>query len=70
MAHNAEPVHGTDITAAQEMMTAVDVGARRPGRLPAAILTAVALAWAIMQLWYASPLPFIFHVLILNDTQA
>ena len=30
----------------------------------------VALAWALFQFWYASPLPFTFGVGILNDTEA
>ncbi|WP_162914671.1 TRAP transporter permease [Desertibaculum subflavum] len=29
-----------------------------------------AVAWSLFQLWYASPLPFIFGVFILNDTEA
>ncbi|MGH7266807.1 MAG: TRAP transporter permease [Candidatus Rokuibacteriota bacterium] len=31
---------------------------------------AVALAWSVFQLWYASPLPYVFGVFLLNDTQA
>ncbi|HED13812.1 MAG TPA: TRAP transporter fused permease subunit [Gammaproteobacteria bacterium] len=30
----------------------------------------VPLLWSVFQLWYASPLPFIFHFAILNDTEA
>ena len=30
----------------------------------------MALAWALFQLWYASPLPFTFGIGILNDTEA
>ncbi|GAL06947.1 TRAP-type uncharacterized transport system fused permease component [Photobacterium aphoticum] len=28
------------------------------------------LCWSLFQLWYASPLPFIFNVAVLNDTEA
>ena len=30
----------------------------------------VAIAWSLFQLWYASPLPFIVNLLVLNDTEA
>ncbi|HEX7075760.1 MAG TPA: TRAP transporter permease [Hyphomicrobiaceae bacterium] len=36
----------------------------------AKLLVGVAIAWSLFQLWYASPLPFIFGVGILNDTEA
>jgi TRAP transporter 4TM/12TM fusion protein len=28
------------------------------------------LIWTLFQLWYASPLPFIFNIFVLNDTEA
>ena len=31
------------------------------------VIFGVALAWSLLQLWYASPLPFTFNVFILND---
>ncbi len=34
------------------------------------MIFAVALAWALFQFWYASPLPFTFGIGILNDTEA
>jgi TRAP transporter 4TM/12TM fusion protein len=34
------------------------------------VLLWVAIAWSLFQLWYASPLPFMFNVLVLNDTEA
>ncbi|TIM21717.1 MAG: TRAP transporter permease, partial [Mesorhizobium sp.] len=36
----------------------------------ARILLWVAVAWSLFQLWYASPLPFVFGFGILNDTEA
>ncbi len=55
----------------QEMIAEADTGARNPvGRLPKSILFFVPLIWTLFQLWYASPLPFIFNVFVLNDTEA
>ncbi|MDQ4060164.1 MAG: C4-dicarboxylate ABC transporter, partial [Pseudomonadota bacterium] len=34
------------------------------------VIAGVCIAWSLFQLWYASPLPFLFGVFILNDTQA
>ncbi|RXF72876.1 TRAP transporter permease [Hansschlegelia zhihuaiae] len=34
------------------------------------MLTTVAVVWSLFQLWYASPLPFVFGFGILNDTEA
>ena len=34
------------------------------------MLTGVALAWSLFQLWQASPLPFVFKAGVFNDTQA
>src|SRR5690606_15544590 len=36
----------------------------------AGVLTGVAIAWSLFQLWYASPLPFMFGFGVLNDTEA
>jgi len=33
------------------------------------LITGLALAWSLFQLWIASPLPFIFGVGVLNDTE-
>jgi TRAP transporter 4TM/12TM fusion protein len=43
----------------QDMVAAADTGARTPGGIAAGLITAVALAWALFQLYIASPLPFI-----------
>jgi len=54
-----------------EMIAEADTGARNPtGSISKKILFIVPLMWTIFQLWYASPLPFIFNVLVFNDTQA
>ncbi|MBX3456268.1 TRAP transporter permease [Ferrovibrio sp.] len=54
----------------QEMVAEADTGARIPAGSIGILLTAVAVAWSSFQVWYASPLPFIFGVFILNDTEA
>ena len=55
----------------QEMIAETDSGARNPtGSFPKAILFFVPLLWTIFQLWYASPLPFIFNLFVINDTEA
>ncbi|MCW8884653.1 MAG: TRAP transporter permease [Motiliproteus sp.] len=54
----------------QEMVASADSGSRNPAGLPGKILFAVPLCWALFQLWYASPLPFIFDFGVINDTQA
>jgi len=54
----------------QELVAEADTGGRKPKGIPAAMLFLVPLAWSLFQLWYASPLPFIFGIFILNDTEA
>ena len=54
----------------QELVAKADTGARKPGGPTATLIFGVALAWALFQLWYASPLPFALRIGILNDTEA
>ncbi|MDX6750519.1 TRAP transporter permease [Geminicoccaceae bacterium 1502E] len=54
----------------QELVAEADTGARAPGGAIGRLLLCIAVAWSLFQLWYASPLPFVFNVFILNDTQA
>ena len=54
----------------QEMVAQSDTGARSPSGIPGRILWFVPLCWSLFQLWYASPLPFIFNFAVLNDTEA
>ncbi len=44
----------------QEMVAQADTGARNPAGISGRILWFVPLCWSLFQLWYASPLPFIF----------
>ncbi len=55
---------------AKEIVAQSDTGARTPAGIPGHILWFVPLCWSLFQLWYASPLPFIFDFGVLNDTQA
>lgn len=54
----------------ERLVAESDTGGREPVGLTAKLLVGVAIAWSLFQLWYASPLPFIFGVGILNDTEA
>ena len=47
-----------------------DMGGRKPVGAIARLIAGVAIAWSLFQLWYASPLPFVFGFGILNDTEA
>ncbi|AJR10019.1 DUF3394 domain-containing protein [Photobacterium gaetbulicola] len=57
-------------TDVQDMVAQADTGARSPKGLAGRILWVVPLCWSLFQLWYASPLPFIFNFGVLNDTEA
>ncbi|MGL4915851.1 MAG: TRAP transporter permease, partial [Aeromonas allosaccharophila] len=52
-----------------EELIAQDVGARLPLGPLGWIITALALAWSLFQLWIASPLPFMVGFGVLNDTE-
>jgi len=54
----------------EQLVAEADTGGRKPTGLTAQVLLWVAVAWSLFQLWYASPLPFVFGVGILNDTEA
>ena len=54
---------------AQEF-AAQDTGARAPrAGVGRAVLWGAPFVWALFQLWIASPLPFVFNLGVLNDTQ-
>jgi TRAP-type uncharacterized transport system fused permease subunit len=54
-----------------ELVAETESGARNPtGAIPKKILFYVPLIWTLFQLWYASPLPFIFNIFVFNDTEA
>ena len=57
---------GVDV---RELVQEADLGRRKPVGIAARILAATCIGWSLLQLWYASPLPFTFNVFILNDTE-
>ena len=56
--------------AAEDIVAEADTGARAPTGVPAYVLLAVPFIWSVFQLWYASPLPFLFKFGLLNDAEA
>jgi TRAP transporter 4TM/12TM fusion protein len=54
----------------EDMLAQADTGARHPSGAGHWVLLLVPLAWALFQLWYVSPLPFMFNIGIFNDTEA
>ena len=52
-----------------DMIAESDTGARSPTGIPAKVLWFVPLAWAFFQLWYASPMPYVVGVAVLNSTE-
>ena len=54
----------------KEILGQSDSGARTPAGTAGKVLLAIPLIWSLFQLWYASPLPFIFNFGVLNDTEA
>ncbi|MCF8104796.1 MAG: TRAP transporter permease [Desulfohalobiaceae bacterium] len=58
-------------TQLQEMIAQTETGSRRPrGAISKRILFFVPFCWTVFQLWYSSPLPFIFNVFVFNSTEA
>ena len=53
-----------------DLIKEVNSGARTIEGWAGKVILGVAFSWSLFQLWYASPLPFIFNFLILNDTEA
>jgi TRAP transporter 4TM/12TM fusion protein len=52
-----------------ELVQEADLGRRKPVGVARTVLAATCILWSLLQLWYASPLPFTFNILILNDTE-
>ena len=52
-----------------ELVQQADLGGRKPVGVARAVLACVCVGWSLLQLWYASPLPFSLNVFILNDTE-
>ena len=54
----------------EQLVAEADTGGRKPTGPVATAIAAVAITWSLFQLWYASPLPFMVGIFILNDTEA
>jgi TRAP transporter 4TM/12TM fusion protein len=59
-----------DLEQLEQLVAEADTGGRHAVGLAGQVLLWVAVAWSLFQLWYASPLPFIFGFGVLNDTEA
>ena len=60
--------HSTE--ALEQLVKETDLGGREPvGKIGLALAMLAAL-WSLFQIWYASPLPFVFGFGIFNDTEA
>ena len=53
-----------------QLVREADLGGREPAGAVGVLLAVVAGLWSLFQLWYASPLPFVFGFGIFNDTEA
>jgi TRAP transporter 4TM/12TM fusion protein len=56
--------------ALRQLVADTDTGARNPTGFAGTVIFGAALAWALFQFWYASPLPFALGFGVLNDTEA
>ena len=54
----------------KELVADADTGGRAARGLAGKLIFALAIAWSLFQLWYASPLPFTLGWGVLNDTEA
>ena len=73
MTENSKPALEPEVSAdeLQELIAETDTGARNPvGAFSQRTLFWVPLLWSLFQLWYASPLPFMLNIVVLNDTEA
>ena len=53
----------------RQLVQEADLGGRKPLGPVKALLFAVCIGWSLLQLWYASPLPFTLRVFVLNATE-
>ncbi|HVV61833.1 MAG TPA: TRAP transporter permease, partial [Pseudolabrys sp.] len=54
----------------EAMVAEADTGGRKPSGFSKNFIFGLALAWALFQLWYASPLPYKLNFGVINDGQA
>ncbi len=53
----------------QQLVQEADMGGRKPTGIAKTVLFVACIAWSLLQLWYASPLPFALRIFVLNDTE-
>ncbi|MBW6493751.1 MAG: TRAP transporter permease [Burkholderiaceae bacterium] len=70
MSKKAEQAAQSDSEKIKELVAETDTGGRNPTGFVAQLVLGVALFWSLFQLWYASPLPYTFGVLVFNATEA
>ncbi len=74
MGKDEETVQGDGTAASdqdlQDLVAETDTGGRNPSGLTKKIFLGTALAWALFQVWIASPLPFMVRFGVFNDTEA
>ncbi|HKB55746.1 MAG TPA: TRAP transporter permease [Ramlibacter sp.] len=63
------PSDSTPQISVETIVQEADLGGRKPGGLARTILFTACILWSLLQLWYASPLPYALRVFVLNDTQ-
>lgn len=66
----ALPRHELSDDELKRIVAEAETGGRSPRGWPTAVLVGGALLWSLFQLWFASPLPFVFGVGVFNDTEA
>jgi TRAP transporter 4TM/12TM fusion protein len=54
----------------QQLVAEADTGGRKPTGHAGRLIYAVAIAWSLFQIWYASPLPYMLGFGIFGDTEA
>jgi TRAP transporter 4TM/12TM fusion protein len=60
----------TRVVDAGTLVQEADLGGRTPAGLTSRrVLAWTCLAWSLVQLWNASPLPFVFNLFVLNSTE-
>ncbi len=70
MSEEMNPSTGVSQDKLADMIAESDTGGRNPTGISAQVLWVVPLIWALFQLWYASPLPYMFNIGLFNSTEA
>ncbi len=63
------PTQSSSPVDVQQLVQEADLGGRSPTGLVKTLLFAICIGWSLLQLWYASPLPFTLRIFVLNATE-